>query len=160
VGGRVPHVIAHAHGCFSAAQIAKMSLLALHSCLTRQLPCLHARCNLQLPTFVFTVVWCLTRQADRNGETVKHFNNCIKVLSYFLTLYKSAETQQQAEARRCTWQCTDGILIISASNFCARELCRSIIASHVAIATCRKTCFLNSFYFNTRQNHIFLAFRI
>jgi len=42
---RVPHLIAHAHSCFNAAQMTKISLLALHICLTRQLLVLHARCN-------------------------------------------------------------------------------------------------------------------
>jgi len=38
-------------------------------------------------TFVFMVVWCITKQGDRNGETVKHFYNCIKVLWQFRTPY-------------------------------------------------------------------------
>jgi len=62
------------------------------------------------------------------------------VLSHFRTLYKFAAVQKEAEARRCAWQCTYTILTISASNFCARDLCRPFIASHVAIATCRKAC--------------------
>ena len=44
---------------------------------------LHARCNCR--PFVFVVVWCIARQVDRNGETLKHFHNCIKVLSQFRT---------------------------------------------------------------------------
>jgi len=55
------------------------------------------------------------------------------VLSHFRTLYKFAAVQKEAEARRCAWQCTYTILTISASNFCARDLCRPFIASHVAI---------------------------
>ena len=87
------------------------------------------------------MIWCISRQGDRNGETVKHFHNCIKVLSHFRTLYKSVAVQKQAEARRCAWQCADTILIICASNLCARELCRPIIAAAVAIVTCKKTYF-------------------
>jgi len=31
--------------------------------------------------------WCIARQADGNGETVKHYHNCTKVLSQFRTPY-------------------------------------------------------------------------
>ena len=34
--------------------------------------------------FVFIVVWCIARQVVRNGEKVKHFHNCMKVLSQFV----------------------------------------------------------------------------
>ena len=49
-----------------------------HCCLTRQPRCF--ACALQPPTFCLhcTVFWCIARQADCNGETVKHFHNCIK----------------------------------------------------------------------------------
>ena len=30
-------------------------------------------------------VWCIARQADRDGETVKHFHNCMKMLLRFRT---------------------------------------------------------------------------
>jgi len=46
---------------------------------------LHACCNCR--SFVFIVVWCIARQVDRNGEIVKHFHDCIKVLSQFCTPY-------------------------------------------------------------------------
>jgi len=46
---RVPHLTAYANSCFNAAQMAKISLLDLRSCLTRQLPCF--ACALELTTF-------------------------------------------------------------------------------------------------------------
>jgi len=60
--------------CFSAAQIAKTSLLALTAASLDNHLALNARCNCR--PFVLVVVWCIARQADRNGETVKHFHNC------------------------------------------------------------------------------------
>ena len=67
---RVPHVIAHVHSCFSADQMAKISLVALTVASLDNHLVLHARCNCQ--PFVFIGVWCLASQADGNGETVKH----------------------------------------------------------------------------------------
>ena len=79
------HHFLFSYSCFSAAQIPKISLLALSVASLDNYLALHARCNCQ--PFVFTVVWCTARQADRNGETVNHFHNCIKVLSRFRTPY-------------------------------------------------------------------------
>jgi len=71
--------------CFSAAPKARISLVALTIASLDNHLVLHARCNCR--PFVFIVVWCIARQAGRNGQTVKHIHNCIKVLSQFL--YKS-----------------------------------------------------------------------
>ena len=51
--------------CFSAA---KISLLTLTVASLDNHLVLHARCNWR--PFVFIVVWCIARQADRNGEAV------------------------------------------------------------------------------------------
>jgi len=61
------------NSCFSAAQIAKISLLALTAASLDNHLVLNARCNCR--PFVLIVVWCIARQADRNGETIKHFHN-------------------------------------------------------------------------------------
>jgi len=60
---------------------------SFHCCLTRQPPCFVRA--LQLPTFVFNVDWCIARQVVRNDETIKHFDNCIVVLSQFRTSYRT-----------------------------------------------------------------------
>ena len=70
---------------FSAAQIAKILPLALTVALIDNHLVLHARCNCGL--FVCIVVGCIARQADRKGETVEHFHNCMKVLLQFRTRY-------------------------------------------------------------------------
>ena len=67
------------------AEIAKISLLILTSALLDNYLFLHAHCNCR-PS-VFIEVQCIARQANRNGEIVKHFYNCIKVLSQFRTPY-------------------------------------------------------------------------
>ena len=70
--------------CFSAAQVAKISLLTLIVVSLDNHLVLHARCR----SFFFIVVWCIARQADRSDKTVKDFfHNCIKVLSQFRTPY-------------------------------------------------------------------------
>jgi len=71
--------------CFAATQKAKISLLTLTVASLDNHLVLHARCNCR--PFVFIVDCCIARQADRNGQTVKHFHICIKVLSQFGTLY-------------------------------------------------------------------------
>ena len=82
--------------CFSAAQIARISILALAVAALDNHLVLHAPCNCRL--FVFIIVWsviyawCMARQGDRSGETVKHFHNCIKIaftVSYTI-LHRSA----------------------------------------------------------------------
>jgi len=71
---------------FRAAQIAKISLLALIVASLNNNLVLHARCNCRLLFFI--VVWCIARQVDRNGETVKHFRyNCIEVFLQFRITY-------------------------------------------------------------------------
>ena len=114
-----------------------------HCCLTRQPPFLHARCNCR--PFVFIVVWCIARQADHNGETVKYFHNYILVLSQFRTPYCTNLRQYSNWPKRggphdnalilyCTY--------IFASTFCARKFYRPItLQPSVATATCRKACF-------------------
>jgi len=139
---RVPHQTAHAHSCFRGAQMAKIALLALHSCLTRQLPCFAFA--LQLPTFCLHCS-LMPRQASQS----QRWNASIIALKCFHIFVHCTNLRKYSnEARRYTWQCTDIIRTISASNFCARDLCRPIVASNVAIVTCKKTCFLKSFYFN------------
>ena len=71
--------------CFSAAQIARISILALAVAALDNHLVLHARCNCR--PFVFIVIWCIARQADRNSATAKHFHYCIKALSQFRTPY-------------------------------------------------------------------------
>ena len=70
---------------FSGAQTPKISLLVLTVASLDNHLVLHARCDCW--PFVFIKVWCIPRQADRNGETVKHFYNCMKMLSRFRTPY-------------------------------------------------------------------------
>jgi len=48
---------------------------------TPLLECFACNCG----SFAFIVVWCIARQADRNGETVNQFHNCIEVLSQLRT---------------------------------------------------------------------------
>jgi len=101
---------------------------------------MHAHCNCR--PFVFIVVWCIARKADRNSETVKHFHNCIKELSQFRAPYCTKLRQYGKKLKRCAWQCTDTKLRIFASNFCVRKLRRPItLQPSVAIATFRKKCF-------------------
>jgi len=64
----VKHHFLVSHSCFSAALISKISLLALTVASLDNYLVLNARSNC-LPC-VFIVVWCIARQADRNGETV------------------------------------------------------------------------------------------
>ena len=71
--------------CFSSAQIAKISVLALIVASLDNHLVLHAHCNCR--TFLFIVVWCNARQAGRNHKTVKHFHNCVKVLWQFRATY-------------------------------------------------------------------------
>ena len=123
----------------SAAQKAKISLIALTVASLDNHLVLHARCNCQ--PYVFIVVWCIARQADRNGFTVKRFHRCIKVLSQFRIPYCTNLQQYSKRLRWCAWLCTDTKLTILASNFCAWKLCRPItLQPSVAIAMCRKTC--------------------
>ena len=68
-----------------SANVAKILLLALTVASLDSHLDLHARYNYR--PFVFIVVWCIARQVDRNGETVKHFRNCMKVLSQLRTPY-------------------------------------------------------------------------
>ena len=100
---------------------------------------LHARCNCRL--FVFVVIWWIAKQADRNGETVKHFSNCIKVFSQFRTTYC---TNLRKESNRPKRGGPHGKAQIPhlAYNFRSQILCQKITSQpSVAIATCRKTCF-------------------
>ena len=119
--------------CFSAAQRAKILLLALTVASLDNHLVLHARCNCQ--PFVFLVVWCITRQTDRNGETVKHFHNCITVLLQFRRLYCTNLRQyREAEARRCAWQCTD-----TKHNFRFQLLRQKIASAYNIAAVCRNS---------------------
>jgi len=120
--------------------MAKIALLALTVASLDNHLVLLARCNYR--PFAFIVVWCIARQTDRNGETVKHFQNCIKVLSQFRTPCCTNLQQYSNRPRRCAWQCTHAKLIIFVSNFSARKMCRPItLQSSDAIAMCRKVRF-------------------
>jgi len=148
--------------CFSAAQIGKISLLALTVATLDNHLVLHARCNCW--PFFFIVVWCIARQADRNGETVKHFHNCIKVLSQFRTPYCSNLWQYSNRPRRGGAHDNAQIPYLQCSLPILRHKIKSALwpitmQPFVAIATCRNTCFPQIVYFNTRRNHN-LAFRI
>ena len=74
--------------CFSAAQIAKISLLILIAASFDNHLVLNARCNCRRSVLV--VVWCIAMQADRNGETVKHAHNWSVFALLYTVLYKSA----------------------------------------------------------------------
>jgi len=76
------------NSCFSAAQRANMSLLALIVPSLDNYLVLHARCNCRL--FVFIVVWCIARQAD----------NCIKELLQFRTPYRTNLRQYSNRPKR------------------------------------------------------------
>ena len=98
-------------------------------------------------------------QADRNSETVKHFHNCIKVLSQLRTPY--CTNLPQYSKKRCAWQCTETILTIFASNFCARKLRQLMtLQPSVAIAMFGKTCFPQKRFTSKQGKIISLAFRI
>jgi len=84
--------------CFSAAEIAKIALLALTVASLDNHLVFHARYNSQ--AFAFIVVWCIARQADRKDETVKHFHNCIKVLSQFRAPYCTNLRQYSKRQKR------------------------------------------------------------
>ena len=98
----------------SAAQKAKISLIALTVASLDNHLVLHARCNCR--PFVFIVVWCITRQTDRNGFTVKHFHNCSKVLSQFRIPYCTNLQQYSKRLRLYAWLCTDTKLRFSLPN--------------------------------------------
>ena len=128
--------------CFSAAKILKLSLLALTvASLDNNLFCMRAA---TVDICLYCLVWCITNQADRNWDTLKHFQNCIKMLSQFRTPYCINLRQYSKRSKRggVQWQSTDTILTIFTSSFCTRKFCRHItLQPFVAIATCKKTCF-------------------
>ena len=82
----------------SCPSAAKISLLALTVASLDNHIVLHVRCNCR--PFVFILVWYIARQADRNGETVKHFHNCIKMLTQFHTPYCTNLCQYSKRPKR------------------------------------------------------------
>jgi len=66
IDASVPHKYPQSHSQLSQLPHSTTTLFCMHS----------ATADLFLH-------WCITRQADRNGETVKHFHNRVKVLSQF-----------------------------------------------------------------------------
>ena len=92
--------------------------------------------------FVFIVVWCIARQADRNGETVKHFHICIKVLSQFRTPYCTNLVQYSKRPKGSGAHDNAQIPNLQFSlPTSAPENCLPItLQPSVAISTCRKTC--------------------
>ena len=79
-----------------------ISLFILTAASLENHPVLNARCNCR--PFVLVVVWCIARQADRNGETVKHFHNCSVffciVFSQFCTPYCTNLRQYSKRPKR------------------------------------------------------------
>ena len=111
-----------------------------HCWLTRQPPCFEcARCNCR--PFVLIVVWCIVNQTDRNGETMKHFHNCNKTFSQFSTPHCANLRQYSKRPKRGSAHDNAQILNLQ-------------LQPSVAVAMCRKICFPQFVYFNTRQNHI------
>ena len=92
-----------------AAQIVKISHLALTVASLDNHLVVHARWNRR--PLVYIVVWCIARQTDRNGFTVKHFHNCIKVLLQFPIPYCKNLQQYSKNLRWCAWLCTDTKLL-------------------------------------------------
>jgi len=72
--------------CCRLAQIAEISPLALTVASVNHHLVLHA--------------WCIARQANRNGETVKHFHNYINVLSRLRTPYCTNLRQYSKRPKR------------------------------------------------------------
>jgi len=118
--------------CFSAAHIAKTSLLALTVASLDNHLVLHARCNYR--PFVFIVVWCIARQADRNDEVVKHFHICIKVLSQFRTPYCTNLRQYSKRPKR--GGAHDNVHIPSLYNFCFHLLRQKHVSAYNFAAVC------------------------
>ena len=117
--------------CFSAAQIAKISLLALTVASLDNHLALHASCN--CGPFVFIVVFCITRQADRNGETVIHFHNCIKVFRSFVhhaVQFCGSIVTGRSEAVRITMH------RYHPCNFCFQLLHQKIVSAYNIAAVC------------------------
>jgi len=82
----VPPKSPKSHSCLSLVP-RSTTILALHP---------HSNCR----PFVFIVVWCIARKANRNGETGKHFHSCIKVLSQFRTPYCTNLRQESNRLKR------------------------------------------------------------
>jgi len=113
--------------------MAKISLLALTVASLDNYLVLHARCNCR--PFVFIVVWCIARQADWNGETVKHFHICIKVLSQFRTPRCANLRQYSKRPKRCAW-----LHRYPTYNFRFQLLRQKILSPYNIAAACCKTC--------------------
>jgi len=113
--------------CFSAAQIAKISLLALTAASLDNHLVLNTRCNCR--PFVLIVVWCIARQADHNGETMKHFHNCNKGFSQFCTPYCTNLRPYSKRPKR-------------GSAHDNAQIPNLQLQPSVAVAKGRKTCFL------------------
>ena len=111
-------------GCFSAGQIATISLLAVIVASHDNHPVLHECCNCR--PFVFIVVRCIARQAYRKVKTWKHFglHNCIKMLSQFRTLYCTNLRQYSKRPKRGGAHDNAQLpnLQFFASSFCAKNL--------------------------------------
>jgi len=114
------------YSCFSAAQIAKISLLDLTAAALDNHFVLNALCNCR--PFVLIVVWCIARQADRNGQTIKHFHSCNKMFSLFCTPYCTNLRPYSKRPKRCG----------AHDN---AQIPNLHLQPSVAVAMCRKTCF-------------------
>ena len=134
--------------CFSAE---KISLLALTVASFDNHLVLHERCNCR--PFVFIVVWCIARQADRNGETVKHFHNCIRMLSQFRTPYCTNLRQCSNRAKRGVAHDNAQIPYLQFSHPTSDNMAAVCCNSHVQ----ENMLLLKSFYFNTSQNHTWFS---
>ena len=131
--GKTTHIASFlsSDSCFSAAQIAKISLLILTAASLDNHLVLNARCNCR--PFVL-VVWCIARQADRNGERVRHSHNCNIFCKVFCSFVHR------------TVQICGGIVrgrseaVPTTMHRYLTYNCR--LQPSVAVATCRRTCFL------------------
>ena len=138
--------------CLSVAQMPKISFLALTVASLDNYLALHARCNCRL--FVFIAVWCIARQADRNGEIF------IKVLSQFHAPYcrnLGRKIAGRSEAVRTTMH------RYHTNNFRFQIMCQNIVSAFYIAAVCCNSYvqenLLSSNRLTSRQNPI-LAFRI
>ena len=116
--------------CFSAAQIPKISHQALTVASLDNNHVLHAHCNCQ--PFVFIVVWCIARPANRNVKA--HFHNCIKIFLQFHThnivQFCGSIVRGQSEAVRMTMHS------YQTYTFCFQLLRQKIESTYDIAAVC------------------------
>ena len=144
--------------CFSAGQTAKISLHALTVASLDNHLLLHARCNCR--PLVFIIVWCSARQADCNGETVKHFIGALKCFCSFVhhtVQICGSRVTARSEAVRMTMHRYPANNL--ASTFCARTLSAYNIAA-VYCNSCVQENMLSSNRFTSIQGKTISEFRV